>query len=266
MKLVSSYLCFLVTQLAFGQLQLDLEITDKRTYFEGGDSCHPLVISETTIRSPGGAIIEASVAACHVDMTEGPPGAFLQSYHLGPANESSIRTVTQLESKIEMGRVRFDVFGDFRVKFNSLHYGLSDSSSTIGEWFNVTVSHECQYFVDLGDGCDPDLLCNEIINPLELCDEYWACQSGCPIVLDIENDGFRFGGRDSAIFFDLYGEGDMDHLQWVSPAEDDAFLFMDLDENGIVNDGTRALRPWNTPDSPEQALFPQWLRRAGSIR
>lgn len=197
----------------------------------------PRVISETTIQSTVDRMIEATVAACDVEFKSGPPGSFLQTYRFGPMSQSSSSATTQFESKIDMGGVRFDFFGDYTVGFTSLHFGSAGGSSTFSEWFNGTVNHECQYFV-MDDDCNPDYLCDEIVNPLEFCDAYWTCMTGCPLMLDLDSNGFRFGGPESAIRFDLYGDGDPDHLQWVVPGEDDAFLFMDLNGNGIVDDGT----------------------------
>ena len=61
---------------------------------------------------------------------------------------------------------------------------------------------------------------------------------GSPILIDLERDGFAFGGEESALYFDLYGNGDPLYIQWVLPGENDAFLFHDIDGNGLVANGS----------------------------
>jgi len=59
-----------------------------------------------------------------------------------------------------------------------------------------------------------------------------------PVVLDLDGDGFHFGGPDSAVFFDIYGSGTPAKLQWVLAGEGDAFLVHDIDGNGLADDGS----------------------------
>jgi hypothetical protein len=87
--------------------------------------------------------------------------------------------------------------------------------------------------------CSLTELCNETIfhGGGRFCDAYWDCISLCPLVIDLGRDGFRFGGSDEAVLFDLLGDGVPEEIHWVLPDENDAFLFMDLEPNGIVDDG-----------------------------
>jgi len=64
------------------------------------------------------------------------------------------------------------------------------------------------------------------------------CDDHSPIVLDLDSDNFSFSGPEGATFFDLYGTGFPLFLHWVLPQSDDAFLFHDINDNGIVDDGT----------------------------
>ncbi len=89
-----------------------------------------------------------------------------------------------------------------------------------------------------GEDCDIQELCGINAHPGIGCPEYWDCLMMCPLIIDVERDGFHFGGSGSTVFFDLLGDGVPDHLQWVLSGEDDAFLFMDLNQNGIVDDGS----------------------------
>ena len=63
------------------------------------------------------------------------------------------------------------------------------------------------------------------------------CQTS-PIVIDLNRDGFAFGGPEGAIWYDLLGMGKPFLLQWVRPGENDAFLVHDINRDGVVNDGS----------------------------
>ena len=59
-----------------------------------------------------------------------------------------------------------------------------------------------------------------------------------PIVIDLDGNGFRFGDEGVGVYFDLLANGNPLHMQWVNPGGDDAFLVLDHNGNGIVDDGS----------------------------
>lgn len=58
-----------------------------------------------------------------------------------------------------------------------------------------------------------------------------------PVLLDLEMDGFHLSGPDPAVSFDLNADGTPDRTAWTSAGEDEAFLCMDRNGNGIIDDG-----------------------------
>jgi len=64
------------------------------------------------------------------------------------------------------------------------------------------------------------------------------CDSHSPIVIDLAQDGFQFGAPGEGVAFDLYGTGQPIYLQWVAIGGDEAFLFRDINGNGIADDGS----------------------------
>jgi len=58
-----------------------------------------------------------------------------------------------------------------------------------------------------------------------------------PVLLDLDTDGFHLSGPDPAVSFDLNGDGRPERTAWTSIGEDDAFLCMDRNENGVIDDG-----------------------------
>jgi hypothetical protein len=59
-----------------------------------------------------------------------------------------------------------------------------------------------------------------------------------PIVLDLKGDGIDLGPGGVGVNFDLNADGKADFVQWMRPGGDDAFLAMDANGNGIVDDGS----------------------------
>ncbi len=58
-----------------------------------------------------------------------------------------------------------------------------------------------------------------------------------PLVVDINHNGLDFSGPEGGVWFDLYGIDEPVHIQWLRPDTDDAFLVLDLNENGVVDSG-----------------------------
>ena len=63
----------------------------------------------------------------------------------------------------------------------------------------------------------------------------WWCES--PLVLDLNRDGFKLSPKGVGVYFDLTGDGDIKHVQWVAKGTDDGFLALDLNYNGIIDSG-----------------------------
>lgn len=59
----------------------------------------------------------------------------------------------------------------------------------------------------------------------------------CPVLLDLEQDGFHLSGPDPAVRFDIDADGFPDQIAWTKAGEDDAFLCLDRNGNGVIDDG-----------------------------
>jgi hypothetical protein len=64
----------------------------------------------------------------------------------------------------------------------------------------------------------------------------WAQCS--PIVIDTHKDGIRLGPAGRSVAFDVNADGFPDTVQWVRPGGDEAFLVLDRNRNGVVDDGS----------------------------
>jgi hypothetical protein len=82
-----------------------------------------------------------------------------------------------------------------------------------------------------------------------LCDAYcWttcvnnACPArtnpydGCPILIDMENDGIHLTGLNDPVWFDINADGAPDLMSWTDRGE--GFLALDRDGNGSIDDGS----------------------------
>lgn len=62
------------------------------------------------------------------------------------------------------------------------------------------------------------------------------CQT--PLILDLDGDGFVSTRRlSSGVSFDLDADGHAERTGWTAPTSREAFLWLDHDDNGVVDDG-----------------------------
>jgi hypothetical protein len=59
-----------------------------------------------------------------------------------------------------------------------------------------------------------------------------------PIVVDTHRDGINLGPAGRGVAFDVNADGFRDLVQWVRPGGDEAFLTLDRNRNGLVDDGS----------------------------
>lgn len=88
-----------------------------------------------------------------------------------------------------------------------------------------------------GYSCDPP-----DPNPCQYPISHWStfwCQCICssPVLIDIQGNGFSLTDIAHGVHFDLDSDGTPQNLAWTARGSDDAFLVLDRNGDGIVDDG-----------------------------
>lgn len=151
----------------------------------------------------------------------------------------------------------------------NIHPGANENCGNANADNNCNGQKGCNDWACFGDPACCGGVGATCIDDPNCCANYWCnleffpgtCElPSCPILIDLNGDGFPMTDAAHGVAFDFKGTGTAQQLSWTAPGSIDGWLVLDRNGNGRIDDGTELFG--NLTPQPEP---PAGVRRNGFL-